>query len=218
MLKVLVVEDSEINFMVLESMISIYNSDVVHAHNLDQALSLLSQDEFDVIVLDIFLDDELGTDLFSRGGHPKPNITYVSCSAEAKFDNTHFRAHISKPFSNSQVEEVFSSIASKLSTGSKVANSEQADLTFKFLELYIQETLPLLKKIENQIQTSDVCQARKSVHKLLGSSALIASQQEAHQLIKELHHELQTEVLSKSLIDNASKLLHKITHSLKSQS
>ncbi|WP_252014654.1 response regulator [Vibrio sp. SCSIO 43140] len=217
-LRVLVVDDSEINFMVLESMISIYDTDVEHAHNINEAVHLLSNSLYDVVVLDIFLEDELGTDLFLKEGHPSPNMTYLSCSAEAGVENLHFQGHISKPFSNSQVEEVFSAIVNEQTSELVSPQSIKTELSSKFLKPYIRETLKLLKLIDTQVKTNDFQQARKSSHKLLGSSSLITSQHETYALIKDLHQVLQSNDAQGALITSTSSLIKKITRSVETLS
>ncbi|PMH44543.1 TMAO reductase system sensor histidine kinase/response regulator TorS [Vibrio sp. 10N.286.49.B3] len=64
--KVLLVEDNPINSLVAEGFLQNLNHQTVIAENIDQALHLFSQQDFDIALLDIHLPDGSGIDLLHQ--------------------------------------------------------------------------------------------------------------------------------------------------------
>lgn len=82
---VLVAEDNDVNFMVFEAFLTDWGYEVTRASNGKEAITLVNQKKFNVILMDLYMPEMNGLDAIKnirKKGHTMPIIVLTASSLE----------------------------------------------------------------------------------------------------------------------------------------
>lgn len=120
-LRVFVVEDDADSRTMLEALLEMLGHDAVAAGSMEEAIELLSQSRYDVLISDIGLPDGNGWDLLRRLGASRPAYTiamsgYGMGSDLAKSREAGFRHHLIKPMGPDRIDKLLREAAAEAPT------------------------------------------------------------------------------------------------------
>ncbi len=109
---ILIVEDDEFIFSLLEVMLKNTGVDVIHADNGEEALALLDIRHFDLVLLDVRLPGQNGFEIFEKIRKFKKNIPVVAQTANCipeekkKFLAAGFADYLEKPIDAATITQL----------------------------------------------------------------------------------------------------------------
>jgi len=108
---ILIIEDDQNNYIYLKELLSAKNNNIKRAISGVEALELISENNFDVIFLDINMPGMNGWEIFSKIREIKPNAKIIAQTANAfkedieKAEKLGFNGYLTKPFNRKRLFE-----------------------------------------------------------------------------------------------------------------
>ncbi|NOQ30553.1 MAG: response regulator [Helicobacteraceae bacterium] len=177
--KVLVVEDNEANYQLLESILNNYSIDSKIVVNGLEAIEICKKESFDLILMDEQMPVLNGKDA-SKHIKEFSEIPIVSLSANtAEHKDTIYDDYLSKPISIKDVETTLKKYLKERSLGSHAVNFkllenelqlDKKDLML-LLDIYIKKMKKEISLLLEAIEIVDMNKIAKIAHSIKGSSA-----------------------------------------------
>jgi len=186
---VLLVEDNELNQMVAENSLTYFGCQVTKADNGRIALEILSQQEFDIILMDIQMPELDGIEttkiLRNELGRKIPIIALTANAFKTEIDNcisAGMNGYITKPFN----EEDLLQIIYKYTRSEKITNTNLSDISEilydlkyikalsrgdddfvkKMISIFILQTEETVALIDQAFDNKDYAEIARLVHKI----------------------------------------------------
>ena len=218
-LRVLAVEDNELNRMVLQVILKKCEVSVSIAHNGQEAIDLIQEKEFDIVLMDVQkpILDRLEAKRFIRQDL-KYSITIIGLSANAMREEVEIckqagmNDYLVKPYSERALVEVMKKWSTEVRTPdlAQVEFSSERELDLSVLKQYVgndtevlkdvvkgylEHLPPQLDRLELALVGSDVSALRHELHQLKASMEIIGVRPEGLSF-SGISNELKTEGLS----------------------
>ena len=208
---ILVVEDNALNQEYMSELLDVYHLDHKMADNGQQALTDLSKDHYDLILMDINMPVMGGTEAMKKIKELHITTPVVALTASAmdgdreKFLKEGFDDYLSKPVMLDELEKVFNTY---LKTKDRYIdiNALRSELEFspglvqRLLVIFLENYPKYLKNLKNAIDKKDFFSIEQSAHTLKGSASTIKMDR-----VKELSLELETAGKQHKAIDYLTK-------------
>ncbi|MFL9482294.1 response regulator [Chitinophagaceae bacterium LWZ2-11] len=120
--KVLLAEDNEINKLIVKVMLQHWGFEISQANNGVEAVDLVNQEDFDVILMDIQMPEKDGIeatiDIRNMADERKKNIPIIALTADAlmgeekKYFDAGMNAYLTKPFKEQTLYETIAQVVS----------------------------------------------------------------------------------------------------------
>lgn len=190
-ISILLVEDNEMNRMVAQNTLQYYNCKVTEAENGLEAIELLKEENFDVILMDIQMPEMDGIEAtkFIRNEFKLtcPIIALTANAFKSEIERCKLAGmndYVTKPFDEiNLIETIAKHTLTKKRKISKVAkpikiknlynlnslyNLSRGDKEFvkKMVNIFIDQTTTTLEKIERSIETNNFIEVSQLIHKI----------------------------------------------------
>lgn len=193
-LKLLVVEDNDINRLVVNKMMSDWNFQIENASNGSTAIDMIEENEYDIVLMDIEMPGMNGYEtvehIRTKLTAAKKNIPVLAMTAHAnteekeKCKKAGMNDYISKPFDSLELKEKLLSLHRTANTAKnypalKEANerftnllflrelSENNDTFFRdFIQLFLQNAPVSISDLETCLKKEDWEGVRQAAHKI----------------------------------------------------
>lgn len=238
-MKILIAEDNVVNQKLAILMLQKLGHETDIAENGKIVLDKLEQNQYDFILMDIFMPlmngYEATAEIINKYGDKKPLIVAMTASVLEGDKETCLAAgmddYLTKPVSTAQFKELFTKWENKLRTQDNIANelTEEAILNKKsiqdifelcdknqdtlnqLLSLYISQSNEILLKVAQALQLQEYHDLKANIHTLKGISLNLGAQKIASlcKQIENLFNENSTQELEK-LLENLA-ILHEET-------
>lgn len=239
--KVLLVEDDELNRMVVQHALSNSQCTVVKAENGKEALEILKKENFDVILMDIQMPEMDGietTKILKADPYFATPIIALSANAfKTEIENcqaTGMNDYIVKPFTEEQLLQTIVKNLMKPSAQEvraeespenlyslealKALKGEDDEFINKMISIFINQTEKVLRQIEEELQKRNYKEVSKLVHKIKPSIEGIQIKSILHEVIQLEKRAKDPDVTPQELMDlyqNIQPVLLKIIGHMK---
>lgn len=190
-LKILLVDDNDMNRLVANTMLENLGAKVVEAVNGKQAVDFLMEQSVDLILMDIqmpVMDGVEATLEIKNQMHHQTPIIALTANA-LKTDNERYlqagmAATLPKPFSENEIIEVISGLLGKVqSSGNTIAETKEeaalydlttletiaqgnTDFVRKMIDLFLHQTPPMLDQMKEALLQNDLSTISGLAHKM----------------------------------------------------
>ncbi len=195
-IKVLIAEDNEINELLVKRMLQLLQCDYKVARNGNEVLTMLQDDDFDVILMDIQLPEKDGVEttieIRNSNNEKKKNIPIIALTAngligeEQKYKEAGMNGYLIKPFKEQDLKNILQRIVidnsnlfnnihtmsekstAKLYNMDHVSSLVQGNIGFiRNLAQIFLDTIPAnCKELLQEVENKNWLQASKIAHKL----------------------------------------------------
>lgn len=191
-LSILLVEDNEMNRMVAQNSLHYYNCKVTEAENGLEALKILKNHSFDIILMDIQMPEMDGieaTKIIRNELKLKTPIIALTANAFkteiSRCRNAGMNDHLTKPFEELHLIEMIAKHTQKQVVGTPLLKEKEplksrsynldalnslsrGDTAFvlKMLQIFMEQSILTIEKVEKAIHDNDFLEVSRLIHKI----------------------------------------------------
>lgn len=228
-LKILLVEDNDLNRMVAQNVLQYHNCTVVEAENGFEAIDCLKKEQFDIILMDIQMPEMDGIEatIYIRE-ELKLTTPIIALTANAfkseieKCKQAGMDDYLTKPFEEIALLNAIANFSKHIDTTkpkevsydlTTLINISKGNNQFvqKLIKIFVTQTTEILEKIDMYLETNNFAEIKKQAHKLKPSVKTLGLNSIAEQLQEMENAESEAEVYEITNIYNQIKPLLKQT-------
>jgi len=204
-LKILVVEDNEINFMLADTILTNWKCNVSHAQNGLEAVNMVRENSFDIVLMDVRMPKMNGleaTKIIRGFGYENPIVALTANALESEIQKCYdsgMNDFMSKPYTQKELYEKLQkhvNIDNPMNThktymdlgGIQAVTGGDISFANKMIDLFIEKSLDFKDKILILSEKEEINELNDLAHMLKSSIAHVATE-ELTQEVKEIESE-----------------------------
>ena len=226
-IKILVVEDMELNQLLMKTLLDDFGFECEIAHNGKIAIDKLKEKNFDIILMDLQMPEMNGFEATEYIRNTmKSNIPIIALTADVttvdvqKCKNVGMNDYISKPVDErllyskliNTIKKPILIIEEKMEGNIKTENIKYVDLSYllkltksnpklmtDMITVYLKQTPPLINSMKKSFQEEDWGLLQATIHKMMPSFTIMGMSSEIIEIAKNIEECTHTLKVSKNL-------------------